>query len=162
MEPAGSIKPRKKQEEIEKSRRAHPSKRMANNVSLECVQKQLVSYSWGKEKETALIHSERSGIILWGKRFVYVYQPLWSNGPENIDQYRHFLESEFAITTISPALIIGGDHNAHIGGQARENMAPPLQQMLGKTHLDWCKANELQWVNSSFNIKKKEVVHQKP
>ena len=101
-----------------------------------------------------------TSITLEKIRFVSVYQPLWSNGPENIDQYRHFLESELARTPMSLALVIGGDHNAHIGREERGpangkyGLTTP-STIAGEDLIDWFKTNEMQWVNSFFNIKKR-------
>ena len=108
------------------------------------------------EKQTALIHSERSGIILWGNALNQ-----WIQG----GQKKNFGDRVTSITLekITPkslTLVIGGDHNAHIG---REERGPPNGKyglttpstIAGEDLIDWCKANEMQWVNSFFNIKKR-------
>ena len=92
-------------------------------------------------EQTVVIHSQRSGIVLsgealksWisegqkksfserttaievhGMKIISVYQPLWSNGVEGIEEYRHCLENEVARTPKTKVIIIGGDHNVHIG-----------------------------------------------
>ena len=98
-------------------------------------------------EQVAVIHSQRSGIILRGDtlkawveegqaksfsertttidvlnmRLIAVYQPLWSNGLEGIDTYRQYLDDEIARTPSSKILIIRGDHNAHVGQEEASN-----------------------------------------
>ena len=96
----------------------------------------------GEETEqSALIHSEKAGILLqgsalqqwidggqrksFGKRtvsveidvikLIAVYQSLWDNGALGIDTYRKELEDELARTPKAKTLVIGGDHNAQVG-----------------------------------------------
>ena len=84
-------------------------------------------------EQVAVIHTQRSGIILRGDtlkawveegqaksfsertttidvlnmRLIAVYQPLWSNGLEGIDTYRQYLDDQIASTLISKILILG-------------------------------------------------------
>ena len=138
------------------------------------------------ENKAVIVHSPRSGLILSGValdswveqgqkksfservtsveidniRLVSVYQPLWSYGPEGIDEYRHALEDEIARIPADKTLIIGGDHNAHIGQEGssesngRYSLRTPTTEA-GNDLLDWCLANGLQWVNSFCNMKKR-------
>ena len=90
--------------------------------------------------QTAIIHSLKCGIMLYGEaptawiqegqwksshertvaiqthciRRIATYQPLWSNGPEGVDEYRYALTDEVARTASNKLLVIGGDHNTHI------------------------------------------------
>ena len=110
-----------------------------------------VIYLGEGEDEAAIINSKRSGIILLGRALeackaegqkknfadrvtsvqlagwylIAVYQPLWSNGLEGIEEYRHALENELSRSPNGESVIIGGDHNAHIGrGPSRRNRGP--------------------------------------
>ena len=97
---------------------------------------------FGEEgREMALIHSERTAVVLRGKmmerwraerqrrsfsertttvvigkmRCIAVYQPLWSEGREGIERYRENLEAEIVKSQGEELLIVGGDHNAQVG-----------------------------------------------
>ena len=138
------------------------------------------------QDQVAVVHSPKSGIILSGSaleawveqgqkksfserttsvevqniRLVSVYQPHWSNGPEGIEGYRHALEDELARTPAGKTLIIGGDHNAHIGQEepSDTNGRYGLRTATGDAGhdlLDWCLAHELQWVNPFSNHKRR-------
>ena len=93
------------------------------------------------ENETAVVHSERTAIILRGDpmrrwreerqrrkytsrtttvkigsiKLVAVYQPVWSNGREGVERYREELEQELAESGEGEIVVIGGDHNAQVG-----------------------------------------------
>ena len=93
-------------------------------------------------------------------KIISVYQPLWSNGVEGIEEYRHCLENEVARTPKTKVLIIGGDHNAHIGREracetnGRYGLTTPTTEAGGDL-LDWCVAHDRQWINSFSNLRKR-------
>ena len=139
--------------------------------------------------QTAIIHSQKCGIMLSGEsltdwiqegqgksfhertvaiethgiRLISTYQPLWSNGPEGVDEYRYALTDEVVRTPSNKPLVIGGDHNAHIGREkpsetnGRYGLCTPTTAD-GEDVLDWCEVNELQWVNSYYNLKRVTVL----
>ena len=72
-----------------------------NNTKLKC------SRSMGRRR-TEKSYDERTTIIeVHNICLVSVYQPLWSNGPEGIEEYRHALENEIARTPAGKTLLIG-------------------------------------------------------
>ena len=127
----------------------------------------------------ALIHSERTEICLcalqaWitegqpksfservtsvNIRFVAVYQLLWIIGPEGNEDYRYDLENKINRTPKSINLIIGGDHNSHIGRDhgyqetsGRHGLRTPTTEQ-GADFLNWCATNGLQWVNMRYMV----------
>ena len=136
--------------------------------------------------QTAIIHSQKCGIMLSGEaltaciqegkwksfhertvvikthgiRLISTYQPLWSNSLEGVDEYLHALTDEVARTPSNKLLVIGGDHNAHIGRErptetnGRYGLCTPTTAA-GEDMLDWCEVNELQWVNSYYNLRRR-------
>ena len=139
-----------------------------------------------EDTQTAIIHSEKCGVLLTGEaltawiqegqwksynertvaiethgiRIISTYQPLWSNGQEGVDRYRYSLTDEIARTPNDKILVIGGDHNAHIGRErtgdtnGRYGLCTPTTEA-GEDLLDWCGVNDLQWVNSYYNVRKR-------
>ena len=97
----------------------------------------------GANDPIALVHSQKAGVLLRGgilerwtnqgqkkwmlerttavavnnMRLVAVYQPIWSGGQgqEHIKQNRTEVEEQIGSGNGGELLIIGGDHNAHIG-----------------------------------------------
>ena len=92
----------------------------------------------GKDQETtAVIHSQKCGIILRGSALnewvegnqpmefkpayiqirdlvlMAVYQPVSAHGNEAIEEYRHDLENLLTRFSRENLLVIGGDHNSH-------------------------------------------------
>ena len=130
-------------------------------------------------RQVALIHSRRTGVILRGKalrrwiedkerrrhterttsviignmRLVAVYQPVWSNGREAVEQYRTEVESQIASSPANEVLVVGGDHNAHVGsGSERHRVCGRYgignTNQAGEDLLNWCEENDLAHVNS--------------
>ena len=100
-------------------------------------------------------HSERTTtVILRNIRVVAVYQPLWSNGKDQVDIYRHEIERQLALSPQTEVLVIGGDHNAQIGDNTERpgvsgNYGLKTQtNEAGDDLLGWCEINGLSYANS--------------
>lgn len=138
---------------------------------------------WLGENEdlTAVIHSRRAGIILRGGaleewmaggqkkwfeervtsvtvgefRLVAVYQPVWQQRANCVEEYRHQVENQVSTCGKDEVLVIGGDHNAHIG---RDSESPHLAgrwglrstNEAGADLLNWCGEHGLAHANSFF------------
>ena len=133
------------------------------------------------ENLTAVVHSRRTGIILRGRtldkwieegqnkwfeprattvtvgefRLVAVYQPLWQQGAEEIEEYRHQVENQVSISGTDEMLIIGGDHNAHVGGdseraQVAGRWGVRYTSEAGRNLLNWCEEHGMAYANSFF------------
>ena len=99
--------------------------------------------------------SERTTTVVIGEvRLVAVYQPLWGNGNDARDDYRHALECQVARSPENEILVIGGDHNAQIGrGERRGGTSGGFglqtqTNRAGEDLLSWCEANGLAYANS--------------
>ena len=91
--------------------------------------------------------------------FISAYHPLSSHGITALDKYCYDLEDLIAEILTKNLLIIGSDHNAHIGGKEK---APATCGMFGmKTSTNeagrklmaWREVQGLQWTNSFLAIK---------
>jgi exonuclease III len=129
---------------------------------------------------TAVIHGRKTGIILRGRalkrwmeegqnqwfeerattvtigefRLVAVYQPLWEQADRR-EEYRHQVENQVNLSGRDEVLVIGGDHNAHVGGDsARPQVAGKWglrnTRAAGEDLLNWCEEHSLAHVNSFF------------
>jgi exonuclease III len=100
-------------------------------------------------------HSERTTTVCFDDiRLVSVYQPLWSNGREGIEQYRHEVEQQVAFSPPRELMVIGGDHNAQIGkGSQRDGIAGRFglntrTNEAGEDLLNWCESQAMAYANS--------------
>jgi exonuclease III len=135
---------------------------------------------------TAVVHSRRVAIMLRGRkleewmdqgqkvwrtertiavkigdhRFVSVYQPVSEEGQEARQEYRAQVEQQIGRSGRGEFLIVGGDHNAHIGKEGRSRVRGKYG--IGRTNRDgqdqlkWAKRNDLQYANSYFSQGKTE------
>ena len=71
--------------------------------------------AWIQEGQWKSFHERTVAIETHGIRLISTHQPLWSNGPKGVDDYRYALTDEVARTPRNKLLVIGGDHNAQIG-----------------------------------------------
>jgi hypothetical protein len=100
---------------------------------------------------------ERSTTILMrGMRLIAVYQPLWNHGREALEEYRHGIENQIAFSNSKEILIIGGDHNAHVGGNCERNNTSGKYGLrhsneAGEDLLNWCDIQNLAHANSFWN-----------
>ena len=90
---------------------------------------------------------------------ITVYQRLSTHPADDMEATRFDLENEVARTPPpqESILVIGGDHNAHIGrGVQRQEtcgtfgLSTPTKEA-GQQLLDWCESLEMQWVNAFSN-----------
>ena len=83
-----------------------------------------------------------------------MYQPLWNNRREEIQEYRHDLENTIASSREEKLLVIGGDHNSQIGagptgGEVRGRWGHATRaNETGEDLLGWCSENGLAYANS--------------
>ena len=130
----------------------------------------------GKDDETtAVIHSQKTGIILRGSALnewiegnqpmefkpratyiqignlalIAVYQPVSTHGIEAIEEYRNDLEDLLARCPREKLLVIGGDHNSQIGRTETRSGLETATNEQGQDLLDWCNENSLEWVNGT-------------
>ena len=97
---------------------------------------------------------ERASTVQTGQvSLISAYQPLSSHSITELDKYRYDIEDLMTKILTKNLLIMGRDHNAHIGGKK----APATCRMFGlktPTNEDghelmaWCKTQSLQWANS--------------
>ena len=136
----------------------------------------------------ALIHSQKAGILLSGEsltkwtqqgqqkwyserttavkidnmRLIAVYQPVWTGGQglDTIEQYRVQVEEQINRSDNRQILIIGGDHNAHVG---KDDCQPGTTGRFGlrasndagRDLINWCQSNGLAWVSSFYHQKQR-------
>ena len=139
------------------------------------------------EKTVAIIHSLKTGIILWGSALdqwirgnqkmefreralliqidkmciISVYQPLKTHGEDTINVYRKDVEDLLVKIPSDCLMIMGGDHNAHVGKASERDgvsgkygLETPTNEQ-GRDLLDWCQEHNLEWVNSFSNHAKR-------
>ena len=149
--------------------------------------KQGVIWMGKGEKTVAIIHSLKTGIILWGSALdqwirgnqkmefreralliqidkmciISVYQPLKTHGEDTIDVYRKDVEDLLVKIPSDCLMIMGGDHNAHVGKASERDgvsgkygLETPTNEQ-GRDLLDWCQEHNLEWVNSFSNHAKR-------
>ena len=136
---------------------------------------------FGEEgREMAVVHSERTAVVLRGKmmerwraerqrrsysertttvvigklRCIAVYQPLWSEGREGIERYRENLEAEIVRCEGGEMLVVGGDHNAQVGGgeevegvRGRYGLRDNTNEA-GEDLVEWCQLNGIALANT--------------
>ena len=136
---------------------------------------------------TAIVHSERAGVLLTGdllkgwnqdgqkskiaERSVSVktrglvltatYLPVWiGNNEEEIENAKETLSEHVGWAKKEEIQILGGDFNAHIGS---DNEIPGIcgkyglrtSNVKGQQLAQWCEENNLAYVNSFYNHKKR-------
>ena len=90
-------------------------------------------------------------------RLVAGYQPLWQYGEETMEIYRRELEEQVTTSTKQEWLIIGGDHNSHMGYGGHRLFADGtkgpfgmvIKDCTGDDFLQWCEDNNLCRADSS-------------
>ena len=130
----------------------------------------------------AVIHSTKSAILhggawideghkkCWGERVTSVtvahlrlvarYQPLWQYGEETMEIYRRELEEQVTTSTHQQWLIIGGDHNSHMGYGGHRLFADGtkgpfgmgIRDCTGDDFLQGFEDNNLSWADSFVSM----------
>ena len=143
-------------------------------------------------KTTAIIHSQRCGIILRGAALdewkrgnqrmdfkeratqiqigkisqIAVYQPISTHGQEAIEDYRADVEDLVAKSPRDTIPVIGGDHNSQISRiathQERYGLDTPTNEQ-GMDIIQWCSEQKLECVNGfSVHNNRGTWFHRKP
>ena len=131
------------------------------------------------EHQAVVIHSERAAIILrkealeewmsgnqrkWFSRrtvavkinnikLVAAYQPTTRANREEIEEYRFEMENHLSTSNREEILIVGGDHNSHIGANTNRpgtsgRYGMRTSNAAGEELLNWCEENCLAYANS--------------
>ena len=85
------------------------------------------------------------------KFLIAVYQPIRTHGHEAIEEYRDHVEDLIAKSPRDTILVIGGDHNSQLSGNAARQGSygldtPPTNEQ-GMDLIQWCSEQQLQWAN---------------
>ena len=106
--------------------------------------------------------NERSVSVKFDKyMFTATYMPVWhGNNAEDIEIQRSILKEHASWARQDEIIIIGGDFNAHIGGGENRpgvcgNFGLRQTNHQGHEFLEWLEDNNLCYVNSFFNHKRR-------
>ena len=77
-------------------------------------------------------------------RLVAVYQPVWQQGATSVEEYLHQVENQVSVSGRDEVMVIGGDHNAHVGGDAEwpqlaGRWGLRTTNEAGRDLLEWCE-----------------------
>ena len=96
-----------------------------------------------------------------GLTLISTYLPVFQgNNEQEIEEERHILKQHIAAAKSEEVVIVGGDFNAHIG----ENEDRPgtcgkygmrISNYQGSELLDWCEENNLSYVNSFYQHRRR-------
>ena len=72
-----------------------------------------------------------------------------------VEEYRHQVKNQVSVSGREEGLVIGGDHNAHVGGDAERPQLAGRWGLrntneAGRDLLDWCEEHGLAYANSFF------------
>ena len=94
---------------------------------------------------------------------ISVYQPLKTHGEDAIDVYRKDVEDLLIKIPSDCLMILGGDHNAHVGKASERDGVSGKYGLETRTNeqgrdlLGWCQEQSLEWVNSFSNHAKRRT-----
>ena len=97
-----------------------------------------------------------TGVTVGHLSLVACYQPLWEYSDESHEQYRREMDDHLAASSNLKWLIIGGDHNSHIGYGGHWDFADGTKGPFGMGRRDdsgtdflqWCEDNNLCFADS--------------
>ena len=117
---------------------------------------------WCEEKKRRIHETRTTSIKIGNYNLISVYQPVWrGNNAEEMDSYRSEVERHIMMSPEKEKVIIGGDHNAHIGrGMERAGISGKFglsteTNEAGEDLLNWCEAQGLAHLNTYSNHSKR-------
>ena len=111
---------------------------------------------WVEEGENKSFEERVTVVTVMGMRLMAVYQPIWQRGNIEVENFRHQVHNQIAATREREFLVIGGDHNSHIGRDARRDGVVGMWSMnsatneAGRDLVNWCEENGLAYANSFY------------
>ena len=116
---------------------------------------------WVDEGELKWYEERVTVVAVAGMRLMAVYQPVWLQGRNDVEVYRHQIHNQMATVRQRELLVIGGDHNAQVGRDGRREGVVGAWGLSTATNeagwdfVDWCEEHGLAYVNSYYRHRRR-------
>ena len=118
---------------------------------------------WKEGKQKMWFSRRTVEVKLDNIKLIAAYQPTSRANREKVEEYRFELETHLSSSNREEKLIIGEDHNSHIGANTNRpgvngRYGMRTSNTAGKDLLNWCEENNLAYANSFSDHRNRNVV----